>query len=271
MTIRQLFPTLQDFITARPDQTGPALIASIKHDFAQRPPGGFTDRWHPNNFRSDLGSLYGVNPSDHRLLVALGEAVRWCLNAGLLVERLEDNYGWLLLSRAGQAFKPGDVSLVRLQQILSAELLHPRVRQASLGVFNIGKQSAAVFQAYQDLEEAIHTAAGLPRGVHGQQVAARAFDPLNGPLRDPEAPEPERKGLRDLMIGALALYKNPRSHRSVRLDPEEAAELLIVASQLMRHVDAAVERGHVPPEPPRSKGKKEENSAVVPDPDEQLR
>lgn len=56
------------------------------------------------------------------------------------------------------------------------------------------------------------------------------------PLASREASE--QQALCELFAGAIRYYKNPHSHRHVALTAEEAAEMLILATHLLRIVEA---------------------------------
>ena len=60
----------------------------------------------------------------------------------------------------------------------------------------------------------------------------------NGPLSDNSTPKAEREALSNLFAGAIGCYKNPHSHRNVILLAEEAAEMIVFASHLVRIVEA---------------------------------
>jgi uncharacterized protein (TIGR02391 family) len=130
---------------------------------------------------------------------------------------------------------------MRLHELLSDYLLHPAIRQTCLRIFTLSYYEAAVFEAFKQLEIAIRRAAGFSPHEHGRPMVTAAFnakDP-DGPLRDPTASGQEQEALRMLMAGAVGYFKNPLSHRQMDLtDPQEAAEMLIIAGHLLCIVES---------------------------------
>ena len=58
-----------------------------------------------------------------------------------------------------------------------------------------------------------------------------------GPLTDKQLPLGEQEAMAHLFAGAFGVYRNSTGHRHVPTEPEEAAEVIMFASQLLRIVD----------------------------------
>lgn len=85
----------------------------------------------------------------------------------------------------------------------------------------------------------MRTKAKLPPTDIGVTLIRKAFDPNAGPLRDANAPPGERDAVANLFAGAIGYAKNPHSHRNVQItEPAEAVKLILMASHLLRIVDA---------------------------------
>lgn len=198
---------------------------------------------HPNNY---IGTLTGNSrsspiPEEHwaEVRVRIAEAWAWLIAQGLLAPNPEQGPSWVFVTRLGR--KAGTAAAYvtyRKALELPKERLHPAIAERCFGHFIRGVFDTAVFEAYKTLEVAIREAAGLPAGLVGVALARKAFAIKDGQLTDHTAEPSEQQALGDLMAGALGSYKNPHSHRRVDVTAEEAVEMIVLASHLLRIVDS---------------------------------
>ena len=174
------------------------------------------------------------------IMLAVSEAFSWLKSAGFLVPAPESTGDWYVLSRRAQSFST-DAELQEYARStqLPRNMLHASLRESVWNAFLRRDYTAAVFQAMREVEIAVRNAAGYAPNKHGVAMIREAFNPKgNGPLADPEQLEAEADALMHLFSGAIGSYKNPHSHRNVDLNSsEEAAEIILLASHLLKIVD----------------------------------
>jgi uncharacterized protein (TIGR02391 family) len=132
-------------------------------------------------------------------------------------------------------------------QRLRKEALNQTIRDKVWQQFEQGHFDTAVFEAMKAVEVAVRDAAGLSPADIGTSLMRKAFAIEDGPLTDKFAEKGEREARSNLFAGAIGSYKNPHSHRNVALDdPDETAEIIMLANHLLRIIDARVAAKTVP-------------------------
>jgi len=173
--------------------------------------------------------------------LALREAWAWLQNDGLLIRR-SDSDSWLVFSRRGKQIRTrDDIASYLKAHLLPERQIHPMIASKVYPAFLRGEYDTAVFQAFREVEVAVRHHGAFPATAIGVPLMRDAFRPLNagqsGPLTDKQLPTAEQEAMANLFAGAIGVFKNPQSHRHVPTHPEDAAEVIMFASQLLRIVD----------------------------------
>ena len=196
-----------------------------------------------NNEIGPLADPYGND--QERIRDAIAEAWAWLESQGLLVPAWRSGGGppWRVLSRRARSVEsPKDLAALRHSNALPKEFLHSRIPPQVRLNFLRGDFDAAVGQAMKQVEIALRDATNIKNESSGVRIARRAFHPEDGPLTEMGAEGGEKQGMMELFAGTLATLKNPHSHRNVELtDPADAAAAILMASYLLRVIDARAE------------------------------
>src|SRR5438874_1359891 len=89
----------------------------------------------------------------------------------------------------------------------------------------------------REVEIRVRELAQADPALIGVKLMQEAFR-KEGPLADASLDPGEQVGMMSLFAGAIAVFKNPPSHRQIDYsDPTEAAEVVLLADLLLRILD----------------------------------
>jgi len=241
--LNELIPDAEELCALGPDELGLRMLPALAK----------WRRHYPSNTLT-LGDLLHVVAGDPRGIEgqyplrasaavqdALTEAWAWLEGSAFLLpdRKYAGDHGVRVLSRRAQklAQEPAARKLFGAR-LLPKEILHPTIREDVWQLYLRRKYDTAVFEAMKAVEVAVREAAGLSRQDIGTTLVRKAFDPKSGPLSDMDSDEGEREARAHLFAGAIGAFKNLHSHHKQPLDdPDEAAEIIMLANHLLRIVD----------------------------------
>lgn len=233
-TLHDLIPDPQTVLALEPEELAGIALELLNSTATNGP-----SRLHPSSFASPetLGAF--APEARNEVALVLCEGWQWLVQEGLIAPCPGDTFGWHFITRRGKKLRNREGLAGYINSVLlPRKILHAAIASACWSAFLRGDYDTAVFQAFKELEVAIREAGKFKAEDYGVDLARKALNEAAGPLTDQSVPTSERQALSNLVAGALGSYKNPHSHRKLKLSAEEAVEMIILASHLLKIVDS---------------------------------
>lgn len=237
--LHTLIPDPEALLALEPEELAGVLL-EVLNSLEQR--SGFLNRY---NFSLQSNPNCGNYPPEYYKPVsqAVMEAWAWLEREGLIARRPGQQDEWVFITRRGKQIQTAtDLDVYRKANLLPKRQLHPKIAQKVWATFLRGDYDTAVFQSFKEIEVAVRKAGKFASTDIGVDLMRKAFNSNQGPLTDKTESKAEREALAHLFAGGIGSYKNPNSHRNVQIQPEEAVEMIILASHLLKIIDDRIKK-----------------------------
>jgi uncharacterized protein (TIGR02391 family) len=235
IALGKAIPDAEQLLAMEPEELAAKALFLIRAEYG----GG---KFCPQNLRREFSNFRDKYPYPPAKLgeidSALAESFAWLDAQGLFIIDI-DQVEWRSLSRRARKFEDEtDLAKFATARRFPKDALHSAMATKVWSAFLRGEFDVAVFQAMKAVEVFVRDASGFPDTLLGARLMRAAFAPKTGPLTDTNVDKGEQVARMELFAGAIGSYKNPHSHRQVPLDdPDEAAEIIMLANHLLRIVD----------------------------------
>ena len=240
----ELLPEASQLLSLEPEELAGPLLVALDGSGYINPFEIISRHLMELYFTRNTPSVRERYPAKHddEILFALMESWQWLASEGFVAPRPTDTSSggvipYSVTKRGKTIATSEDLEAYRKGNLLPKRQLHPTIAQKVWSLFLRGDYDTAVFQAFKEVEVAVRKAGEYEGTDLGVSLMRKAFGD-KGPLTDPKQPSAEQEARAHLFAGAIGSYKNPGSHRNVDFTAEEAAEVIIFASHLLRIVDS---------------------------------
>ena len=244
----EMLPDAESLLSLEPEELAGPLLVSLegRQDIILEDVISFDPMSRSFETKTELRQKYPPRHDDE-ILFALMEAWQWLEREGFVAPRptrlsRERGTGMVttyFVTRRGQTIETSeDLETYRKANLLPQRQLHPIIAQKVWATFLRGDYDTAVFQGFKEVEIAVRKVGGYADTDLGTDLMRTAFNVQNGNLTDLNQLQAEKQAISDLFAGAIGSYRNPLSHRNVNVTAEEAVEMIILASHLLRIVDS---------------------------------